>query len=164
MTQVRYCPQCGREVGQKEWVSSLYCNQCGFEYRKLQVINPPPTSRVAGCAIQAINNTQRFAQTSPVAFAVTATGVGATGIFVGPMVASMGKVAMIAGGVIAGLGILINDDESKNALLKAGGAVLVGGFGITGAGYVMTSECSDRDRCRNVYSQQRSLQGHWAYT
>ena len=136
MTQVRYCPQCGREVGQEEWNCFLYCNQCGFEYRQLQIINPPP-SRVAGCAIQAINNTQRFAQTNPVAFAVTATSVGAAGIFLGPLAIAAGKGVAITGGVMMGLGCLVN--EEGEAFIKVSGVVLGSGLAIAGSGYLMTA-------------------------
>ena len=141
---VRFCPQCGREISFEEFNCSTYCRFCGYEYRQLQVIQkpqPPKPVQKTGFVDQTIlgiQHTQRFAQENPAAFAVTATGVGATGIFLGPMVASAGKVVMIAGGIMVGLGLLINDEESKEALLKTGGVVLLGGVGLTGAGYVMT--------------------------
>ncbi len=96
------------------------------------------TYSIMSKTVTGLQNCWTLARDKPVVFSVSAMGSGAACLLLSPLVVTAGQAGMITGGVLVGLGILLDQGEEKS-FMKTGGLILGGSTAITGAGYLLTA-------------------------
>ena len=151
----RYCTQCGHGVIKSVWDEANFCPQCGDSLHhpiaphqritgpEAGVYTPcriPPTSTQAAWQERAIAGGQ-FARDNPSFTAVAASGMGAAGLLLGPLIIAAGKMGLIAGGAAIVAGVLLDSDSDirDNAFVRAGAKLIGGSVLAAGSGYLITA-------------------------